>query len=423
MERVLHGARIYRNGVLTRADLLIRDAKIAAVSTVIDAPRAEVLSLDGLVLFPGLTDVHVHFREPGFLYKETVASGSAAAAHGGFTTVFTMPNLSPTPDSPEHLAPQLEAIARDAKIRVLPYGTITVGEKGEMLADLEGLAPSVIAFSDDGRGVQDRGMMREAMLRAKALGKPIVAHCEDNALLFGGVIHDGAYAKANGIPGICSESEWRQLARDLELVAETGCAYHVCHLSTKESVALIREAKRSGLDVTAETGPHYLVMTDADLRDEGRFKMNPPLREAADRDALLDGIADGTIDMIATDHAPHSAEEKSKGLRGSLMGVVGLETAFSVLYDRLVLSGRLPLCRVIDAMTIAPARRFGLAGGSIEVGAPADLFAVDPEKRYAIDPSRFLSMGRATPFEGWEVTGEVRFTFFGGKTVYDAENR
>ena len=423
MERVLHGARIYRNGVLTRADLLIRDAKIAAVSTVIDAPRAEVLSLDGRVLFPGLTDVHVPFREPGFLYKETVASGSAAAAHGGFTTVFTMPNLSPTPDSPEHLAPQLEAIARDAKIRVLPYGTITVGEKGEMLADLEGLAPSVIAFSDDGRGVQDRGMMREAMLRAKALGKPIVAHCEDNALLFGGVIHDGAYAKANGIPGICSESEWRQLARDLELVAETGCAYHVCHLSTKESVALIREAKRSGLDVTAETGPHYLVMTDADLRDEGRFKMNPPLREAADRDALLDGIADGTIDMIATDHAPHSAEEKSKGLRGSLMGVVGLETAFSVLYDRLVLSGRLPLCRVIDAMTIAPARRFGLAGGSIEVGAPADLFAVDPEKRYAIDPSRFLSMGRATPFEGWEVTGEVRFTFFGGKTVYDAENR
>ena len=422
MERLLHGARIYRDGALVSADLLIRDSKIAAISTVIDAPSAEGTSLDGLVLFPGLTDVHVHLREPGFLYKETVASGTAAAAHGGFTTVFAMPNLSPTPDSREHLALQLEAIRRDARIRVLPYGTITVGERGEELADLEGLAPDVVAFSDDGRGVQDRGMMREAMLRAKALGKLIVAHCEDNSLLRGGVIHDGPYARANGIPGICSESEWRQVERDLELVAETGCAYHVCHVSTKESVGLLREAKRAGLDVTAETGPHYLTMTDADLRDEGRFKMNPPLREAADRDALLEGVADGTLDMIATDHAPHAAEEKAKGLRGSLMGVVGLETAFPVLYTELVLKGLLPLRRVIDAMTVAPARRFGLAGGELKVGAPADLFAVDLEKWYTIDPSRFLSMGRATPFEGLRVAGEIRMTLLDGKTVYAAED-
>ncbi len=422
MERQLRGARIFQDGAFLRADLLIRDAKIADIATVIDAPHAEEVSLDGLVLFPGLTDVHVHFREPGFLYKETVASGSAAAAHGGYTTVFTMPNLSPAPDSPEHLLPQLEAIRRDAKIRVLPYGTITVGQRGEEISDLEGLAPDVIAFTDDGRGVQDRGMMREAMLRAKALGKPIVAHCEDNSLLFGGVIHDGPFARANGIPGIPSESEWRQVERDLALVAETGCAYHVCHVSTKESVRLIREAKRSGLDVTCETGPHYLILTDADLRDEGRFKMNPPLREAADREALLEGLADGTVDMIATDHAPHSAEEKSRGLRGSLMGVVGLETAFPVLYTELVLKGRVPLSRIVDAMTASPARRFGLPGGRIEIGAPADLFAVDLEKSYSVDPSRFLSMGRATPFEGMRVRGEIRMTLLGGRTVYAADN-
>ena len=422
MERLLRGAQVYTDGGLVTADLLIRDAKIADMATVIDAPNAEVTSLDGLVLFPGLTDVHVHLREPGFLYKETVASGTAAAARGGYTTVFAMPNLSPTPDSRENLAPQLEAIRRDARIRVLPYGTITVGEKGETLADLEAIAPDVVAFSDDGRGVQDTGMMREAMLRAKALSKVIVAHCEDNSLLHGGVIHDGPFARAHGIPGICSASEWRQVERDLRLVEETGCAYHVCHVSTKESVKLIREAKRMGLDVTCETGPHYLTLTDADLLDEGRFKMNPPLREAADRDALLEGIADRTVDMIATDHAPHSAEEKAKGLRGSLMGIVGLETAFPVLYTDLIKSGRLPLGTVIDAMTVAPARRFGLPGGSIEIGAPADLFAVDLDARYVIDPESFLSKGRATPYAGKEVCGEIRMTICGGKTVYSSGN-
>ena len=418
MERLLHGAKIYQDGALVSSDLLIRDGSIVDISTVIDAPYAEVVSLDGFVLFPGLTDVHVHLREPGFLYKETVASGTASAARGGYTTVFSMPNLSPTPDSVENLAPQLEAIRRDGRIRVLPYGTITVGEKGERLADLEAIAPDVIAFSDDGRGVQDQGMMREAMLRAKALSKIIVAHCEDNSLLHGGVIHDGAFAKANGLPGISSASEWRQVERDLKLVEETGCAYHVCHVSTKESVSLIREAKKMGLDVTCETGPHYLTLTDADLLDEGRFKMNPPLREASDRDALLEGVFDRTVDMIATDHAPHSAEEKAKGLRGSLMGIVGLETAFPVLYTDLIKTGKLPLKTVIDAMTVAPARRFGLSGGRVALGAPADLFAVDLEKSYEIDPSEFLSKGRATPYAGKVVFGEVQMTLCGGKTVY-----
>ncbi len=420
MKRLLRGANVFQNGAFSRADVLVSDGMISDIAPAIETASAEVFPLDGLSLFPGLTDVHVHLREPGFLYKETVKTGTAAAARGGFTTVFSMPNLSPAPDSAAHLAPQLEAIRRDALIRVIPYGTITVGEAGRELADLEGLAPSVIAFSDDGKGVQDRGMMREAMLRAKALGKLIVAHCEDNSLLFGGVIHDGEYARAHGLPGISSESEWRQVARDLELVAETGCAYHVCHVSTKESVRLIREAKASGLDVSCETGPHYLTLTDADLRDEGRFKMNPPLRSAADRDALILGLIDGTVDMIATDHAPHSAEEKARGLLGSPMGIVGLETAFPVLYTELVLKGVLPLSLLIERMSLAPARRFGLSGGEIRVGAPADLFAIDLDRRYTVDPEAFLSMGKATPFAGREVAGEVRLTLRAGETAYRA---
>ena len=421
MERLLRGANVFLGGKLVRADVLVCDGMISDIAPAIESSSREVFPLDGLSLFPGLTDVHVHLREPGFLYKETVKSGTAAAAHGGFTAVLSMPNLSPTPDSREHIEIQLEAIRRDASVRVYPYGTITVGEAGEVLSDMEGMAPDVIAFSDDGRGVQSDGLMREAMLRAKALGKMIVAHCEDNSLLRGGVIHDGEYARAHGLPGICSESEWRQLERDLELVSETGCAYHVCHVSTKESVALIREAKRQGLDVTCETGPHYLTLTDLDLRDEGRFKMNPPLRSAADRDALIEGVLDGTVDMIATDHAPHSAEEKSRGLLGSPMGIVGLETAFPILYTRLVLSGILPLGTLIERMSAAPARRFGLGGGEIRVGAPADLFAVDLGKRYRIDPDTFLSMGRATPFAGEEVAGEIRLTVCGGEIAYRAK--
>lgn len=420
MERLLRGARTFLNGELVRADVLVRNGIISDIAPVIESSSKEVLPLDGFSLFPGLTDVHVHLREPGFLYKETVKTGTAAAAHGGFTAVLSMPNLVPTPDCPDHLAVQLEAIRRDACVRVYPYGTITVGEAGKVLSDMEGMANDVIAFSDDGRGVQTDALMREAMLRARALGKMIVAHCEDNSLLHGGVIHDGEYARANGLPGICSESEWRQVERDLALVAETGCAYHVCHVSTKESVALIREAKRAGLDVTCETGPHYLTLTDSDLLDEGRFKMNPPLREAADRDALIEGILDGTVDMIATDHAPHSVEEKARGLLGSPMGIVGLETAFPILYTRLVLTGVLPLKTLIERMSTAPARRFGLPGGEIRVGAPADLFAVDFNKRYRIDPDSFLSKGRATPYAGEEVFGEIRLTLCGGEIAYRA---
>ena len=300
------------------------------------------------IIVPGLCDVHVHFREPGFSYKETIASGSAAAAHGGYTAVCTMPNLDPVPDSAEHLQVQLDAIKCGAAIKVLPYGAITVGERGEKLADMEAMSDKVCAFSDDGKGVQNDEMMREAMTAAKRLGKIIAAHCEDNSLLFGGYIHDGEYAKAHGHRGISSASEYKQIERDLRLAEETGCAYHVCHISTKESVELIRQAKARGVDVTCETAPHYLVLCDEDMQEDGRFKMNPPLRSLEDKQALIEGIKDGTIDMIATDHAPHSAEEKGRGLEKSLMGVVGLETAFPVLYTELVTKNIITLERLVE---------------------------------------------------------------------------
>ena len=365
------------------------------------------------VVFPGFCDVHVHFREPGFSYKETIATGSLASARGGYTAVCTMPNLNPVPDSVEHLKLQQDLIEESACIHVYPYGAITVGEKGETLADLEGMAPGVIGFSDDGRGVQSDDRMRQAMLRAKALGKLIVAHCEDNSLLRGGYIHDGAYAKAHGHRGICSESEWGQIARDLELVRETGVSYHVCHISTKESVELIRRAKAEGLDVTCETGPHYLVMDDSMLEEEGRFKMNPPLRSREDRDALLAGILDGTIDMIATDHAPHSAEEKAKGLEKSAFGVVGIETAFPILYTYLVKTGNLTLERLVELLCINPRKRFG-----IELGC--DYSVWDLEAEYTIDPAEFVSMGKATPFAGWKANGRCLATVCDGKVVYRA---
>ena len=362
-------------------------------------------------VFPGFCDVHVHFREPGFSYKETIASGSRAAARGGYTAVCTMPNLNPVPDCPENLSVQQRLIDGTAVISVYPYGAITRGEQGETLADLQGLAPGVIAFSDDGKGVQSPEMMRRAMREARALHKVIAAHCEDNSLLRGGYIHDGAYAKAHGHRGICSESEYAQIARDLELAAETGCAYHVCHISTKESVELIRQAKKSGVDVTCETGPHYLVMDENDLREDGRFKMNPPLRTREDREALVAGLLDGTIDMIATDHAPHSAEEKSRGLEKSAFGVVGLETAFPVLYTRLVLPGIVPLERIIHVLTEAPRARFGIPMGQ-------DCTVWDLNETYVIDPAGFLSRGKATPFTGWQVTGKCKATYHNGKLVY-----
>ena len=368
------------------------------------------------IIVPGLCDVHVHFREPGFSYKETIASGSAATAHGGYTAVCTMPNLDPVPDSAEHLQVQLDAIKRGAAIKVLPYGAITVGEKGEKLADMEAMSDKVCAFSDDGKGVQNDEMMREAMTAAKRLGKIIAAHCEDNSLLFGGYIHDGEYAKAHGHRGISSESEYRQIERDLRLAEETGCAYHVCHISTKESVELIRQAKARGVDVTCETAPHYLVLCDEDMQEDGRFKMNPPLRSREDKKALIEGIKDGTIDMIATDHAPHSAEEKGRGLEKSLMGVVGLETAFPVLYTELVMKNIITLDRLVELMSFKPKERLGIDTNN-------DFAVFDISEAYKIDPEDFLSMGRATPFAGREVFGRCLLTVHNGKVVYKAEDR
>lgn len=368
------------------------------------------------IIVPGLCDVHVHFREPGFSYKETIASGSAAAAHGGYTAVCTMPNLDPVPDSAEHLQVQLDAIERGAAIKVLPYGAITVGEKGEKLADMEAMSDKVCAFSDDGKGVQNDEMMREAMTAAKRLGKIIAAHCEDNSLLFGGYIHDGEYAKAHGHRGISSASEYKQIERDLRLVEETGCAYHVCHISTKESVELIRQAKAHGVNVTCETAPHYLVLCDEDMQEDGRFKMNPPLRSLEDKQALIEGIKDGTIDMIATDHAPHSAEEKGRGLEKSLMGVVGLETAFPVLYTELVMKNIITLDRLVELMSFKPKERFG-------IDTENDFAVFDISEAYKIDPEDFLSMGHATPFAGREVFGRCLLTVHNEKVVYKAEDR
>ncbi len=368
------------------------------------------------IIVPGLCDVHVHFREPGFSYKETIASGSAAAAHGGYTAVCTMPNLDPVPDSAEHLQVQLDAIKRGAAIKVLPYGAITVGEKGEKLADMEAMSDKVCAFSDDGKGVQNDEMMREAMTAAKRLGKIIAAHCEDNSLLFGGYIHDGEYARMHGHRGISSASEYKQVERDLRLAEETGCAYHVCHISTKESVELIRQAKARGVDVTCETVPHYLVLCDEDMQEDGRFKMNPPLRSREDKEALIEGIKDGTIDMIATDHAPHSAEEKGRGLEKSLMGVVGLETAFPVLYTELVMKNIITLDRLVELMSFKPKERFG-------IDTENDFAVFDISEAYKIDPENFLSMGRATPFAGREVFGRCLLTVHNGKVVYKAEDR
>ena len=363
------------------------------------------------VVFPGFCDVHVHFREPGFSYKETMETGSRASAAGGYTAVCTMPNLNPVPDSREHLRQQLQLIEENAVIHVYPYGAITVAEQGEVLADLEGMASDVIAFSDDGRGVQSEDLMRQAMLRAKALDKMIVAHCEVNSLLNGGYIHDGAYAAQNGHRGICSASEYEQIARDLRLVEEICCKYHVCHISAKESVELIRQAKAKGINVTCETGPHYLVMDDGDLQEDGRFKMNPPLRGAEDRLALIKGIQDGTIDMIATDHAPHSAEEKAKGLSGSAFGIVGIETAFAVLYTKLVKEGIISLEKLIELLAVNPRKRFSIPRG-------ADWTVWDLNAKFTVDPQNFISKGRATPFEGWQLSGQCMMTVCDGNIVY-----
>ena len=390
MNYLFENASVYRSGQLSEGSVSLCGGVFQSAG--IRAGFDRIVSLKGYTVFPGFADVHVHFREPGFSYKETIRTGSLAAAHGGYTVVCTMPNLNPVPDCAEHLRPQLEAIERSAAVRVIPYGAITAGEKGAVIVDMEALAPYVTAFSDDGHGVQNDDIMRQAMLRAKALGKLIVAHCEDNSLLRGG-------------------------ARDLALVRETGCGYHVCHISTKESVALIRRAKAEGLDVTCETAPHYLLLDDAMLQEDGRFKMNPPIRSAEDRDALLEGLRDGTVDMIATDHAPHSAEEKSRGLAGSLMGIVGLETAFPLLYTYLVLPGKLTLPRLMELMCVKPRRRFRL-GESMRENDPADFTVFDLNAAYSVDPDSFLSMGRSTPFAGWPVRGKCMMTVANGRMAY-----
>ena len=422
MRYLLQNAQILSSGgVFRAADVLLSGGRIVSIGDRISCP-ADAVSIDlhKAVLFPGFVDVHVHLREPGFSYKETIRTGTLAAAHGGFAHVAAMPNLDPVPDCAAALAVQRAIIEKDALVHVHPYGAISVGENGERLADLDGLAPGVIAFSDDGRGVQSESLMREAMMQCRRLGKILAAHCEDNSLLHGGYIHDGAYARAHGHRGICSESEWGPIARDLKLAEQTGCAYHVCHVSTKESVALIRAAKRRGVDVTCETAPHYLTFTDEDLQEDGRFKMNPPLRAREDRDALIEGLLDGTIDMLVTDHAPHSREEKARGLEKSAMGVVGLETSFAASYTALVQTGILPLEKLVDLMHGAPMRRFG-CGTELAEGQPADLTAFDLTKTYTVDPETFLTMGRATPFAGRALTGVCKLTMIGGEPVWKEE--
>lgn len=415
MKILLNQMQVFRKGKTEICSILVEDGRIVSLSKEAPTiPDAFSIELKNGTLFPGFVDVHVHLREPGFSYKETIATGTKAGARGGYTAIFPMPNLKPVPDSVGHLQPELDAIRKDSVIHTYPYGAITVGEKGEVLADLEGIAPYVIAFSDDGKGVQKPEMMKEAMLRAKALGKLIVAHCEDESLINGGYIHDGAYAKAHGHRGICSESEWGPIARDLELAAKTGCGYHVCHISTRESVDLIRQAKKSGVDVTCETGPHYLVMDDSLLQEDGRFKMNPPLRSPEDREALLEGLLDGTVDMIATDHAPHSAEEKARGLEKSAFGVVGLETAFPILYTYLVRTGLLTPEALVNKLVWNPRKRFAIPMGN-------DFSVWDLDAQYTIDPADFLSQGKATPFAGWNVHGKCMAAFHDGQAVYLAK--
>lgn len=402
-----------KNRVLVYRDGRLSDMQDGSVDISSLFGDGVIPSGHSLLLVPGLVDVHVHLREPGFFYKETIATGTRAAARGGYTAVCAMPNLNPAPDTMEHLQEQLDLIEENAEVWVMPYGCITMGQKGRgELCDYASMNPYVAGFSDDGKGVQDDDTMREAMKRVKEIGGIIVAHCEDESLLLGGYIHDGEYAKLHGHRGICSESEWKQVERDLQLVRETGCRYHVCHVSTKETVELIRRAKAEGLDVTCETGPHYLTMCDMELEEDGRFKMNPPIRSAEDRDALIAGLLDGTVDMIATDHAPHSAEEKSRGLEKSLMGVVGLETAFGVLYTRLVKTGLVPLEVILKALCDNPRKRFGFPENE------GDFAVFDLDETYTVNPETFVSMGHATPFAGWQLTGDCIYTSVGGEAVW-----
>ncbi len=416
---ILKGGTLVRGGEQIKADVAICNGIIERIAPLIETSDSDkVFSCEGKIITSGLVDLHVHLREPGFSRKETIATGTAAAAHGGFTTVCSMPNLEPAPDTREHLQEQLDIIERDAVIKVLPYATITRKRRGDELVDFEALKPLVAGFSDDGSGVQSEQVMEAAMEQAAKCGGIIAAHCEVNELLRKGYIHDGEYAREHGHRGICSESEWKQIERDIELAAKTDCRYHVCHISTKESVALIREAKQRGVKITCETGPHYLTMCDRDLQEDGRFKMNPPIRSAEDRAALVAGLQDGTIDVVATDHAPHTADEKARGLELSAMGVVGLETSFAVIYTKLVKAGIITLEKAIEVMAEAPRRIFGLGGG-LKEGEAADVAVFDLDAKFTVEPDRFLTMGRSTPFEGWELQGECCLTIVDGKIAYE----
>lgn len=415
---ILKSGRIVRGGTSEMADVVVCDGKIVQIAPEVAVAEGDkVVDCEGKVVMSGLVDLHVHLREPGFEAKETIATGTAAAAHGGFTTVCSMPNLNPAPDTVEHLQVQLDAIKRDAVVKVLPYATITRERYGRELVDFAALKPMVAGFSDDGSGVQSDDVMRAAMAEAVKADAIIAAHCEVNELLKGGYIHDGEYAAKHGHKGICSESEWQQIERDIELASECGCRYHVCHISTKESVELIRQAKQRGVKITCETGPHYLTMCDMDLQEEGRFKMNPPIRSAEDRDALVEGIKDGTIDVVATDHAPHTLEEKSRGLAGSAMGVVGLETSFAVIYTKLVREGVITLEEAVELLSEAPRKIFNLGGGLCE-GQAADIAVFDLEAEFDVNPEDFHSKGRSTPFEGWHLWGECCLTMVDGKIVW-----
>lgn len=418
MDCLLKNANVYIDGSFKKTDIFIKDNMIVSVDgSVHNGENVVSFDFNNKYIFPGFTDVHVHLREPGFLCKETIETGTKAAARGGYTSVCAMPNLKPVPDSAEDIKIETDIIEKTAVVHVYPYGAITVDEMGKELADLEGMAPYAIAFSDDGHGVQNDDMMRNAMKKSKELSKMIVAHCEVNELLEGGYIHKGKYAELHGHKGICSESEWKQIERDIELVKETGCAYHVCHISTKESVELIRKAKSEGVNISCETGPHYLVLNDMDLQEEGRFKMNPPIRDESDRLALIEGIKDGTIEFIATDHAPHTEEEKSKGLKNSLMGVVGLETAFPIVYTELVRKGIITLEKAMELLNGNAIERFGI-GSEIAAGKPADLTVFDLDEEYVIDPKDFLSKGKSTPFTGRKVFGKCLMTMVNGEIVY-----
>ena len=419
MKQLIKNTTVFYDSQFSKKDILINDRIIAEISNSLASECADVVyDFENCYVFPGFTDVHVHLREPGFSYKETIRTGTMASARGGYTSVCSMPNLNPVPDSVEHLQEQINIINKDAVINVHPYASITVGQMGEKLSDLAEMKDMCIAYSDDGRGVQSDEMMFNAMSIAKANNKMIVAHCEVNDLLNGGYIHKGKYAEEHGHRGICSESEWKQIERDIELVKQTGCAYHVCHISTKESVELIRKAKNDGVNITCETGPHYLVLSDKDLQEHGRFKMNPPLRDESDKAALIQGVLDGTIDMIATDHAPHSAEEKSKGLEKSNMGVVGIETAFPIMYTYFVKTNKISLEKLVELLSINANKRFNI-GSKIKIGNKADLTVFDLNDKYVINPNDFLSMGKSTPFEGTEVYGKCKMTICNGSVVWE----